>query len=122
MKQWIPKRVSRTMENEDLAIALYYDGDNAPKITATGSEDAARQIIEAAIEHEVPIYENPELAALLGTLELGDEIPEILYRTIAELICFAYEIRAMSEEEKRQNARDQGGDNLQGNEKDSSDS
>lgn len=94
------------MNNEELAVALYYDGDSAPKITATGSEETARQIIALAIEHEVPIYENPELVTLLATLELGDEIPEILYRTIAELICFAYEVKAMSDEEKRQNARD----------------
>jgi len=94
------------MNNDELAVALYYDGDSAPKITATGSEDIARQIIALAIEHEVPIYENPELVALLATLELGDEIPEILYRTIAELICFAYEVRAMPDEEKRKNARD----------------
>jgi len=94
------------MNNDELAVALYYDGDSAPKITATGSEEIARQIIALAIEHEVPIYENPELVALLATLELGDEIPEILYRTIAELICFAYEVKAMSDEEKRQNARD----------------
>jgi len=94
------------MNNDELAVALYYDGDSAPKITATGSEEIARQIIALAIEHEVPIYENPELVALLATLELGDEIPEILYRTIAELICFAYEVKAMSDEEKKQNARD----------------
>ena len=94
------------MNNDELAVALYYDGDSAPKITATGSEDIARQIIAVAIEHEVPIYENPELVALLATLELGDEIPEILYRTVAELICFAYEVKAMSDEEKRKNARD----------------
>lgn len=94
------------MNNDELAVALYYDGESAPKITATGSEDIARQIIALAIEHEVPIYENPELVALLATLELGDEIPEILYRTIAELICFAYEVKAMSDEEKRRNARD----------------
>lgn len=94
------------MDNDELAVALYYDGESAPKITATGSEDIARQIIALAIEHEIPIYENPELVALLATLELGDEIPEILYRTIAELICFAYEVKAMSDEEKRRNARD----------------
>lgn len=94
------------MNNDELAVALYYDGESAPKITATGSEDIARQIIALAIEHEIPIYENPELVALLATLELGDEIPEILYRTIAELICFAYEVKAMSDEEKRRNARD----------------
>ncbi|MBV1872341.1 MAG: EscU/YscU/HrcU family type III secretion system export apparatus switch protein [Gammaproteobacteria bacterium] len=94
------------MDKEDLAVALYYDGDSAPKITATGSEDIARQIIALALSHDVPVYENPELVTLLATLELGDEIPEILYRTIAELICFAYEIKAMSEEDMRKNERE----------------
>ena len=30
------------------------------------------------------------LAALLGELELGEEIPQTLYRVIAEVIAFAY--------------------------------
>ena len=73
-----------------LAVALRYDGKNAPKVTAKGSQDLAQQIIELAKKHNIPLSENKELVTLLSTLELGDEIPEVLYLVIAEIIAFAY--------------------------------
>ena len=74
------------------AIALV-DGDQAPTLTAKGEGDLAEQIIELAMAYEVPIYENAELASVLARLELGDQIPEALYRTIAEIIAFAWYLK-----------------------------
>lgn len=88
-------------QTNDIAVALGYDGNSAPKVRAIGTDAAAERIIQAAIEHNIPIYENPELVKVLATLKLGDEIPEMLYRIIAELIAFVYQLRAMTEEEKR---------------------
>jgi len=79
--------------NSSLAVALKYDGDNAPKVTAKGSQDIAEQIIELAKEHGVPLTENKELVTLLSTLELGEEIPEALYLAVAEIIAFAYMLK-----------------------------
>ena len=75
------------------AIALNYDGHQAPTLTAKGDEDLAEAILALAREHEVPIYENAELVRLLARLELGDQIPEALYLTIAEIIAFAWQLR-----------------------------
>lgn len=75
------------------AIALTYDGINAPSLSAKGDDELAEAIIAIAREHEVPIYENAELVRLLARLELGDEIPEALYRTIAEIISFAWYLK-----------------------------
>ncbi|OUS03222.1 flagellar biosynthesis protein FlhB [Gammaproteobacteria bacterium 42_54_T18] len=72
------------------AVALTYDGCHAPFVSATGNSDIAEEILRIAKEHEIPIYENPELVDVLSRLELGDEIPELLYRTIAEIISFVY--------------------------------
>ena len=72
------------------AVALTYDGCHAPFISATGDSDIAEEILRIAQAHEVPIYENKELVNILSQLELGDEIPELLYRTIAEIISFVY--------------------------------
>ncbi|MGD9171725.1 MAG: flagellar protein FhlB, partial [Candidatus Thiodiazotropha sp.] len=36
------------------------------------------------------LHEDAELAALLSQIPLGDEIPEALYRAVAEVIAFAY--------------------------------
>src|SRR5690606_35356271 len=72
------------------AIALSYDGSNAPSLTAKGDDELAEAILAIAREYEVPIYENAELVRLLARLELGDAIPEALYRCIAEIIAFAW--------------------------------
>lgn len=76
------------------AIALVYDGgEQAPTITAKGEGDLAEQIVQLAMQYEVPIYENADLARMLARMELGDQIPEALYRTIAEIIAFAWYIK-----------------------------
>ncbi|CAK16500.1 EscU/YscU/HrcU family type III secretion system export apparatus switch protein [Pseudomonas entomophila] len=75
------------------AIALSYDGQQAPTLSAKGDDELAEAILAIAREHEVPIYENAELVRLLARLELGEQIPEALYLTIAEIIAFAWQLR-----------------------------
>ena len=77
-------------QSPELAVALLYDGDNAPRITAKGAGALAEKILEQARRHQVPLEEDPELAAILSQIPLGDEIPESLYLAIAEVIAFAY--------------------------------
>lgn len=75
------------------AIALSYDGQQAPTLSAKGDDALAEAILALARQHEVPIYENAELVRLLARLELGEQIPEALYLTIAEIIAFAWQLR-----------------------------
>lgn len=75
------------------AIALKYDGSHAPTLTAKGDDELAEEILRIARDYEVPIYENAELVKLLARMELGDSIPEELYRTIAEIIAFAWNLK-----------------------------
>lgn len=75
------------------AIALTYDGQSAPVLSAKGDDELAEAILAVAREYEVPIYENAELVRLLARLELGDAIPEQLYRCIAEIIAFAWYLK-----------------------------
>lgn len=72
------------------AIALRYDGDDAPRVTAKGSGAVAEAILAAAREHGVPLREDPELTAMLAQLDLGEAIPRELYVAVAEVIAFAY--------------------------------
>ena len=74
------------------AVALYYDGKNAPHVSAKGTGEVAEQIIAIAQEHGVPLCDNSALVDLLVTLELGDEIPEALYIAVAYIIAFAYQL------------------------------
>ena len=84
---------------QDLAVALNYDGKNAPRITAKGQDEIARQILEKAEEADVPLKYDPELAAILSQIPLGEEIPENLYRAVAEVIAFAYFIAGKTPEQ-----------------------
>lgn len=86
--------MSNSVKPEQLqkAVALFYDGQNAPQISAKGVGDVAQQIIAVANEHGVPLCDNAALVDLLVTLELGDEIPETLYIAVAYIIAFAYQL------------------------------
>ena len=70
----------------DIAVALRYDGKQAPRVTAKGQHELAEKIRQVAIENDIPMFDNPEL----GSLDLGEEIPETLYLAVAEIIAFAY--------------------------------
>lgn len=77
----------------DSAVALEYDGVNTPKITALGKNQFAKEIVELALQHNVPLYENAELARLLSQLEMGDDIPESLFHAVAHVIAFVYHLQ-----------------------------
>lgn len=71
-----------------IAVALLYEEPNAPRVVATGRGWVGDKIIESAREHGVPIEENAALAQALSTIELDEEIPEALYRAVAEILGF----------------------------------
>ncbi|MBO1924553.1 EscU/YscU/HrcU family type III secretion system export apparatus switch protein [Thiomicrorhabdus sp. 6S3-12] len=74
------------------AVSLQYDGDGAPKVTAKGQGYIAEEIIQTAKEHHIPIQQDSELVALLGQVQLDQEIPEKLYAAVAQVLLFAYEV------------------------------
>lgn len=88
------------------AVALKYDGERAPTIAASGTEAIAEEIIRIAREHGVPLYENPELAGILALLDLHEEVPETLYRVIAEILAFAFHLRGKTPEDAKPGAKD----------------
>lgn len=77
------------------AVALRYDADemNAPKVVAKGADLLALRIREIAAEHGVPVFEAPPLArALFDTAEVGDEIEERLYVSVAQVLTYIYQL------------------------------
>jgi flagellar biosynthesis protein len=74
----------------DIAVALNYDGTNAPRVTARGRGQTAEKIIDLAKEHNIPLHTDVVLVNVLAKISLGDEIPRELYLAIAEVIAFAY--------------------------------
>jgi len=77
-----------------LAIAIQYDEliMNAPQVTAKGQESVAKRMIEVARKTGVPVTRNVPLARSLFQIELGSEIPESLYESVAEVLNWVYQL------------------------------
>lgn len=82
--------MAETYHNANIAVALKYDGQNAPTVTAKGEGLTAEQILEIADKHGIPLQAEPELVKILAQVPLGEEIPRELYVAVAEVIAFAY--------------------------------
>lgn len=94
MKRHEPRDAGRAIEQERrLAIALEYSGRGAPRVTAKGGGALAEEIIRLAQAHDVPLRSDRDLVQVLAAIELDQEIPEVLYHAVAELIAFAYLVR-----------------------------
>lgn len=81
------------------AVALRYEKlkDRAPKVVAKGGGFIAEKIIEIARQNNIPIKEDPDLIELLYKLDIYDEIPEELYKVVAEVFAYIYKISGKME-------------------------
>ena len=90
-------------ENDRLnqkAVALKYEGgDIAPIIVATGMGYTAERIVQSALEHDIPVYEDNSLATLLSRLELGEEIPPELYKLVVDIYVYFLKFSLNNKEE-----------------------
>jgi flagellar biosynthesis protein len=84
----------KTSPKKRRAVALRYKPgrDRAPKVAAKGSGAVAEQIIRLAQEHGIPVREDPDLTAVLGGLDIEQEIPADVYLAVAELLAFVYSL------------------------------
>ena len=92
----MPQHPTKTAQ----VVALSYDPscESAPQVVAKGSGHIGDQILAVAREHEVSLYQDRDLTRLLSQLELGDEIPETLYKAVAQVILFALELNDAMED------------------------
>jgi len=77
------------------AVALKYSAGaaGAPMVVAKGKNYLALRIRQKAIEHDVPLIENPPLAqALYKSVDVGQEIPAQFYRAVAEILAYIYRL------------------------------
>ena len=95
MSAEVPRADAVITNPTHFAIAIRYDAQEmaAPKVVAKGADLLAKRIREIAIEHGVPIVEEPALArALYKAVEIGQEIPMQFYQTVAQVLAFVYRI------------------------------
>lgn len=76
------------------AVALKYEKEKsaAPKVVAKGKGAVAQNIIKIAQEHKLPIKKDADLVELLSKIEIDKEIPPNLYKAVAQIFSFIYNI------------------------------
>lgn len=77
-----------------LAVALKYklNEDVSPLVIASGRGVLAQALVNKALEHDIPIHSDGELAELLGNVEVGQSIPEELYEVVAQIMAMVYKM------------------------------
>lgn len=96
MMQDVPKADVVITNPTHYAIALKYEAgkDYAPKILAKGVDEVAQRIKKIAVEHNVPLYEDKQLArALYKFCEVGEFIPEKLFHAVAKVLAYIYNLK-----------------------------
>ncbi len=96
MMQSVPKADVVITNPTHYAVALKYDGlkNAAPKVLAKGVDELAQKIKQVARENNVPIHEDRELArALYKICDIGDEIPSSLFKAVAQVLAYIYQLK-----------------------------
>ena len=80
------------MPEPDVTAALRYTGTGAPEVVAAGRGALAQRILTHAREAGVPVHRDPELADALAALAVGEEVPEAMWKAVAEVLAWAYSL------------------------------
>jgi len=95
MMHEVPKATAVIVNPTHYAVALKYDMNSpgAPRVVAKGRNYLALRIRQKAIDHQVPLIENPPLAqGLYLNVEIGQEIPADFYRAVAEVLAYIFKL------------------------------
>ncbi len=96
MMQDVPKADVVITNPTHIAVALRYNAMEAPapRVLAKGADHVAEKIKEIARENRIPLRENVPLArALYKSVEIGDEIPEELYKAVASVLASLHKFK-----------------------------
>lgn len=79
---------------KEKAVALRYDKDkeSAPRVVAKGEGHTAQNIIKIAELNDLPIKKDADLVELLSKVEIDKEVPDALYKAVAEVFSFIYKV------------------------------
>jgi len=93
---YLNKQKGKQVNKEEIsqAAALKYDPDEGPvpKIVAQAKGELAKRIVEIALENDIPIYKDEQLVEKLLELDYYSEIPPELYKAVAEVIVYVYQL------------------------------
>jgi len=77
----------------DTAVALSYrpeQGDEAPRVVATGKGDLAKQILDLAFAAGVKVREDADLVEILSAVDIDSQVPLEALMAVAEILTYVY--------------------------------
>jgi flagellar biosynthesis protein FlhB len=78
------------------AIALKYNPirNSSPIVVAKGVDELAQRIKKIAVENNVPLHEDRELArSLYKMCDIGDQIPAALFHAVAKVLAYIFNLK-----------------------------
>lgn len=81
-----------TLERKVAALRYRHGTDIAPKLIAKGKGYVADQIVALAKANDIPIHEDRNMVEILSAIELYEQIPPQLYKAVAEVLAFIYQV------------------------------
>lgn len=96
MMQAVPSSTVIVTNPTHISIAIRYEQgkDTTPIVVAKGVDEVAFRIREIAKSHDIPIIENVPLARLIyKEVDIDQEIPEEMYKAVAEVLVAVYKIK-----------------------------
>ena len=96
MMQAVPSSTVILTNPTHISIAIRYEQgkDTTPIVVAKGVDEVAFRIREIAKSHDIPIIENVPLARLIyKEVDIDQEIPEEMYKAVAEVLVAVYKIK-----------------------------
>ncbi|OSM02073.1 EscU/YscU/HrcU family type III secretion system export apparatus switch protein [Magnetofaba australis] len=85
---------TRKTHHQRKAVALRYKrgSEPAPRVSAAGRGRVAETILAKAAEAGVPLVEDADLVNLLDKVPVGESIPPVLYKAVAEVLSYVYRV------------------------------
>lgn len=98
MMQEVPSADVVITNPTHFSIAIKYESGqmSAPVVIAKGQDYVAMRIREVATAHGIMLIENKPLArALYERVEIGQAIPEDLFKAVAEVLAYVYRLKGV---------------------------
>lgn len=81
-----------TGRDDAIAVALSYDDakDPTPQVSAVGKGAVAEQILQLALDHNIKIREDADLAQILASVDVDTPIPLEAFAAVSEILSYLY--------------------------------
>jgi flagellar biosynthesis protein len=90
-----PEKAQPEKQQKAVAIAHEPEGNNVPRVVASGRGAVAEQILQIAFAHGVKVREDADLVEVLSQVDVDSDIPLEAFAAVAEILAYVYRANGM---------------------------